>query len=39
VLAANRPMLTLMQRLGFTNDPAPDDDATMRRVWLRLDGG
>ncbi|OWT75581.1 MULTISPECIES: GNAT family N-acetyltransferase [unclassified Achromobacter] len=38
VLAANRPMLTLMQRLGFTNDPAPDDDATMRRLWLRLDG-
>ncbi len=36
VLAANRPMLTLMQRLGFTNDPAPDDDATMRRVWMRL---
>ncbi|WP_454692030.1 GNAT family N-acetyltransferase [Achromobacter aloeverae] len=39
VLATNRPMLTLMQRLGFTNDPSPDDDPTMRRVWLRLDGG
>ena len=35
VLASNRPMLTLMTRLGFTNDPDPDDP-TMRRVWLNL---
>ncbi|WP_459616872.1 bifunctional acetate--CoA ligase family protein/GNAT family N-acetyltransferase [Bordetella sp. 2513F-2] len=38
VLAANRPMLTLMTRLGFTNDPDPEDP-TMRRVWLDLRGG
>lgn len=35
VLASNRPMLTLMNRLGFTNDPDPDDPS-MRRVWLGL---
>ncbi|HEY0296351.1 MAG TPA: GNAT family N-acetyltransferase, partial [Bordetella sp.] len=35
VLAANRPMLTLMTRLGFTNDADPEDP-TMRRVWLNL---
>ncbi|CAP40921.1 bifunctional acetate--CoA ligase family protein/GNAT family N-acetyltransferase [Bordetella petrii] len=35
VLANNRPMLTLMTRLGFTNDPDPEDP-TMRRVWLDL---
>jgi acetyltransferase len=35
VLANNRPMLTLMTRLGFTNDPDPEDP-TMRRVWLSL---
>ena len=35
VLANNRPMLTLMTRLGFTNDPDPEDP-TMRRVWLNL---
>lgn len=35
VLANNRPMLTLMTRLGFTNDPDPEDP-TMRRVWLPL---
>lgn len=36
VLAANRPMLTLMTRLGFVNDPDPDDPS-MRRVWLDLE--
>lgn len=36
VLSANRPMLSLMTRLGFTNDPDPEDP-TMRRVWLNLD--
>lgn len=35
VLSSNRPMLTLMTRLGFTNDPDPEDP-TMRRVWLDL---
>ncbi|HYG44256.1 MAG TPA: GNAT family N-acetyltransferase [Bordetella sp.] len=35
VLANNRPMLTLMTRLGFTNDPDPEDPS-MRRVWLAL---
>lgn len=35
VLSANRPMLTLMTRLGFTNDADPDDPS-MRRVWLDL---
>ncbi|KXA75807.1 GNAT family acetyltransferase, partial [Bordetella pseudohinzii] len=35
VLSTNRPMLTLMTRLGFTNDPDPEDP-TMRRVWLSL---
>jgi len=35
VLANNRPMLTLMTRLGFTNDPDPEDPS-MRRVWLDL---
>jgi acetyltransferase len=35
VLATNRPMLTLMTRLGFTND-ADEEDPTMRRVWLGL---
>lgn len=35
VLSTNRPMLTLMTRLGFTNDPDPEDP-TMRRVWLNL---
>jgi len=36
VLAGNRPMLGLMTRLGFANDPDPEDPA-MRRVWLGLD--
>lgn len=35
VLSTNRPMLTLMTSLGFTNDRDPDDP-TMRRVWLGL---
>ncbi|SAI47958.1 acyl-CoA synthetase [Bordetella ansorpii] len=35
VLSTNRPMLTLMTRLGFTND-ADAEDPTMRRVWLSL---
>ncbi|CFN61614.1 acyl-CoA synthetase [Bordetella pertussis] len=35
VLSTNRPMLTLMTRLGFTNDADPEDP-TMRRVWLQL---
>jgi acetyltransferase len=38
VLAANRPMLGLMAQLGFANTPSPDDDPTMRRVWLDLRG-
>ncbi|OZI77492.1 GNAT family N-acetyltransferase [Bordetella genomosp. 12] len=36
VLSTNRPMLTLMTRLGFTNDADPEDP-TMRRVWLNLE--
>ena len=36
VLSTNRPMLSLMTSLGFTNDPDPEDP-TMRRVWLDLD--
>ncbi|WP_063581902.1 GNAT family N-acetyltransferase [Achromobacter ruhlandii] len=35
VLSTNRPMLSLMTSLGFTNDPDPEDP-TMRRVWLNL---
>ena len=35
VLAGNRPMLTLMTRLGFKIDPEPDDPS-LRRVWLDL---
>ncbi len=35
VLSTNRPMLTLMTRLGFTND-RDTDDPSMRRVWLTL---
>jgi len=35
VLANNRPMLSLMGRLGFTNEP-DEEDPTMRRVWLSL---
>lgn len=35
VLAANRPMLKLMTRLGFQVD-IDDEDASMRRVWLDL---
>ncbi|EWM47245.1 acetyltransferase family protein [Bordetella holmesii 35009] len=35
VLSTNRPMLTLMTRLGFVNDVDPEDP-TMRRVWLFL---
>lgn len=35
ILSANRPMLTLMARLGLVNDPDPEDP-TMRRVWLDL---
>lgn len=35
VLAANRPMLSLMDHLGFQNDP-DEEDPTMRRVWLDL---
>lgn len=38
VLGNNRPMLTLMGRLGFHIDVDPDD-FSMRRVWLRLKGG
>lgn len=38
VLSTNRPMLTLMTRLGFTNDADPEDP-TMRRVWLDLNPG
>ncbi len=36
VLAENKPMLTLMTSLGFTNDPDPED-SSMRRVWLTLE--
>lgn len=35
ILSTNRPMLTLMTSLGFTNDADPEDP-TMRRVWLDL---
>ncbi len=35
VLAENKPMLALMTRLGFTNDPDPEDPS-LRRVWLTL---
>ena len=35
ILSTNRPMLTLMTRLGFTNDSDPEDP-TMRKVWLGL---
>jgi len=35
VLSDNRPMLALMTKLGFTNDPDSDDPG-MRRVWLGL---
>lgn len=38
VLGTNRPMLKLMTRLGFHNEPYPDD-TTMRRVWLDLTRG
>ena len=36
VLSENKPMLTLMTSLGFTNDP-DTEDPSLRRVWLRLD--
>lgn len=35
VLATNRAMLTLMERLGFRNDVMAEDPGT-RRVWLKL---
>lgn len=35
VLAANRPMLRLMTRLGFVTE-RDEDDPSMRRVWLPL---
>ena len=35
VLSNNRPMLSLMGKLGMVNDPDPDDPG-MRRVWLSL---
>lgn len=35
VLAKNRPMLALMNHLGFQND-MDADDPSMRRVWLDL---
>jgi|TARA_R110000851_G_scaffold333553_1_gene516399 acetyltransferase len=35
VLAANRPMLGLMTRMGFKND-VDEDDPVLRRVWLSL---
>lgn len=35
ILATNRPMLSLMTRLGFRND-VDEDDPGMRRVWLDL---
>lgn len=35
VLATNKAMLGLMQRLGFTNEADPDEP-TLRRVWQRL---
>ncbi|OVZ61754.1 hypothetical protein CDO44_05680 [Pigmentiphaga sp. NML080357] len=38
VLGTNRPMLTLMAKLGFRVD-VDDEDPSMRRVWLRLNDG
>jgi acetyltransferase len=35
ILSTNRPMLTLMTRLGMVNDADPEDP-TMRRVWMDL---
>jgi acetyltransferase len=35
VLASNQPMLALLSRLGFTSE-RDGDDATLRRVWLKL---
>ena len=35
VLAANRPILGLMTRLGFQND-RDSQDPSMRRLWLDL---
>lgn len=35
ILSTNRPMLTLMTRLGLVNDADPEDP-TMRRVWMDL---
>ena len=37
VLSDNRPMLALMESLGMTNDPDPED-SSLRRVWLPLVG-
>ena len=36
VMATNKPMLSLMTSLGFSNDP-DHEDPTMRRVWLGLE--
>lgn len=36
VLKANRPMLTLMQRLGMRSEPDPEEPS-MRRLWMLLD--
>ena len=36
VLSNNRPMLSLMTKLGMINDPDPDDPS-MRRVWMPLE--
>ena len=36
VLSNNRPMLSLMTKLGMVDDPDPDD-SSMRRVWMRLE--
>lgn len=35
ILSTNRPMLTLMTRLGLVNEADPEDP-TMRRVWMDL---
>ena len=35
VLSDNRPMISLMTKLGFTVDPYPDDPG-LRRIWLDL---
>jgi acetyltransferase len=35
VLSDNRPMISLMTKLGFTVDHEPDDPGT-RRIWLNL---